>query len=42
MKKEELRHDPVRENIVKGVQYFSENTTTVLQIFSAIVIAVGG
>ena len=42
MKKEELRHDPVRENIVKGVQYFSENTTTVLQVFAAIVIAVGG
>ena len=42
MKKEELRHDPVRENIVKGVQYFSENTTTVLQIFAAIIIAVGG
>ena len=42
MKKEELRHDPVRENIVKGVQYFSENTGTVLQIFAAIVIAIGG
>jgi len=42
MKKEELRHDPVRENIVKGLQYISENTTTVLQVFVAIVIAVGG
>ena len=42
MKKEELRHDPVRENIVKGVQYFSENTATVLQILAAIVIAIGG
>ena len=42
MKKEELRHDPVRENIVKGVQYFSENTGTVLQVFAAIAIAVGG
>ena len=42
MKKEELRSDPVRENIVKGVQYFSENTSTVLQIFAVIVIAVGG
>ena len=42
MKKEELRHDPVRENIVKGVQYFSENTGTVLRVFAAIVIVVGG
>ena len=42
MKKEELRHDPVRENIVKGVQYFSDNTGTVLQVFAAIVITVGG
>ena len=42
MKKEELRHDPIRENIVKGVQYISENTGTVLQVFAAIVIAVGG
>ena len=42
MNKEELRHDPVRENIVKGVQYFSENTSVVLQVFAAIVIAVGG
>jgi len=42
MKKEELRHDPVRENIVKGVQYFSENTRTVLQVFAAVVFAVGG
>ena len=42
MKKEELRHDPVRENIVKGVQYFSENTSTVLQILAVVVLAVGG
>ncbi|MBC8257193.1 MAG: tetratricopeptide repeat protein [Candidatus Marinimicrobia bacterium] len=42
MKKEELRHDPVRENIVKGVQYFSENTSTVLQVLAVIVIVVGG
>ena len=42
MKKEELRHDPVRESIVKGVQYISENSATVLQVFAAIVIAVGG
>jgi outer membrane protein assembly factor BamD (BamD/ComL family) len=42
MKKEELRHDPIRENIVKGVQYFSENTRTVLQILGVVVLAVGG
>ena len=42
MKKEELRHDPIRENIVKGVQYFSENTGTLLQILAVVVFAVGG
>ena len=42
MNKEELRHDPIRENIVKGVQYFSENTSTVLQILAVVVLAVGG
>ena len=42
MKKEELRHDPIRENIVKGVQYFSENTSTVLQILAIVILAVGG
>ena len=25
MKKEELRHDPVRENIVKSIEYIKEN-----------------
>ena len=42
MKKEELRHDPIRENIVKGVQYFSESTSTVLQILAVVVLAVAG
>ena len=42
MKKDELRRDPIRENIVKGVQYFSENTSTVLQILAVVVLAVGG
>ena len=42
MKKEELRHDPIHENIVKGVQYFSENTSSVLQILAVVVLAVGG
>ncbi len=42
MKKQELRRDPIRENIVKGVQYFSENTSTVLQILAVVVLIVGG
>ena len=42
MKKQELRRDPIRENIVKGIQYFSENTSTVLQILAIVVLAVGG
>ena len=42
MKKEELRHDPIREKIVQGVQYFSENTSTVFQVLAAIVIVIGG
>ena len=42
MKKQELRHDPIRENIVKGIQYFSENTSTVIQILALVVLAVGG
>jgi predicted negative regulator of RcsB-dependent stress response len=42
MKKQELRHDPIRENIVKGIQYFSENTSTVIQILAVVVLAVGG
>ena len=42
MKKEELRHDPIRENIIKWVQYCSENTSTVLQILAVVVLAVGG
>ena len=42
MKKQELRHDPIRENIVKGIQYFSENTSTVIQILAVVVLVVGG
>ena len=42
MKKQELRRDPIRENIVKGIQYFSENTSTVIQILAVVVLAVGG
>ena len=40
MRKEELRHDPVRENIVKGVEYIKENQNTVLKIFTGLVILV--
>ena len=42
MKKQELRHDPIRENIVKGVQYFNENSGTVLKVFAVIVLGVIG
>ena len=42
MKKQELRHDPVRENIVKGVQYFNENSGTVLKLFAVIVLGIAG
>ena len=40
MKKEELRHDPVRENIVKGVEYIKENQNTVLKVFAGLIILV--
>ena len=42
MKKQELRHDPVREYIVKGVQYFNENSSTVLKVFAVIVLGIAG
>ncbi len=42
MKKQELRHDAFRENIVKGVEYFNENRATAIKIFAVIVLAVGG
>ena len=34
MRKEELRHDPVRENIVKSIEYVNDNQNTVLKIFA--------
>ena len=40
MRKEEIRHDPVRENIVKGVEYIKENQNMVLKIFACFVILV--
>ena len=42
MKKQELRHDPIRENIVKGVQYFNENSGMVLKLFAVIVLGIAG
>ena len=42
MKKQELRHDAFRENVVKVVEYFNENRATVIKIFAIIVLAVGG
>ena len=42
MKKQELRHDVFRENVVKGVEYFNENRATAIKIFAVIILAVGG
>ena len=42
MRKEELRHDPVRENIVKSIEYIKENQNTVLKIFAGLVILISG
>ena len=42
MKKQELRHDAFRENVVKGVEYFNNNRATAIKIFAIIVLAVGG
>ena len=42
MKKEELRHDPIRENIVKGVQYLSKNRTLVFKSLAIIILVIAG
>ena len=42
MRKEELRHDPIRENIVKSIEYIKANQNTVLKIFAGLVIMIGG
>jgi hypothetical protein len=42
MKKHELRHDAFRENVVKAIRYFNENRITVMKIFSAIILIIGG
>ena len=41
MKKEELRHDPIRENIVKGIQSLNDNASRVIFIIAVIMIIVG-
>ena len=40
MKKEELRHDPVRENIIKGIEFVNKNKNNVLKIFAVLAILV--
>ena len=42
MKKQELRHDAFRENVVKGVEYFNNNRAAAIKMFAIIVLAVGG
>ena len=42
MRKEELRHDPIRENIVKSIEYIKENQNTVLKIFAGLIFLIGG
>ena len=42
MKKQELRRDAFRENVVKGIEYFNENRATAIKIFALIVLVVGG
>ena len=42
MKKQELRHDVFRENVVKVVEYFNKNRATAIKIFAVIVLADGG
>ena len=41
MKKDELRKDPVRENIIKGVQYLSDNNSIVISILTGLVLVIG-
>ena len=40
MRKEELRHDPVRENIIKGIEFVNKNKNNVLKIFAVLAILV--
>jgi len=42
MKKQELRHDVFRENIVKGVEYFNDNRAIVIKIFAVLILIISG
>ena len=41
MKKQELRHDVFRENVIKTIESFNENSSMFIKIFVVIVLAVG-
>jgi predicted Zn-dependent protease len=41
MKKEELRHDPIRESIIKGIQYLNENSASVFKLLAVIILLIG-
>ena len=40
MRKEELRKDPIRENIVKCVEYIKNHQNTIIKIFMGLIILV--
>ena len=40
MRKEELRNDPIRENIVKGIEYIKNHQNTIIKIFVGLIIIV--
>ena len=42
MRKEEIRNDPVRENIIKGVEYIKNNFNNVLKIFAMLIVLMLG
>mgnify|MGYP001253350579 CR=1 FL=1 len=41
MRKEEIRHDPIRENIVKSIQYLSDNNAVVLKVLVVVILIIG-
>ena len=41
MKKQEIRKDPIRENLVKSFQYIQEHKSTVAKVFVCIGLAIG-
>ena len=41
MKKEELRYDPIRENIAKGIYYLNENRVFFFKILAIILVLIG-